>query len=904
MKRSYPYVLILVVLAMLLAACGGDDPTPTPVPAATAVPVEPVATEAPVATEPPAVVVAPTAIPVPTSPLDSMEHVPDPSLVNITWEWQRRDPNANESPNIEVPNPENYTLFFNEDGTFDAKLDCNNGSGSYKTPMPGEIYMELGPTTLAACPDGSLAGEMTSIFGGAVQSYRFEEDGNVLVMMWAAGGPLDYYRNAAAVEEPQLIPPGAIQMDTGDLAESFSWEVVPASAIAQGPGGQGFPAHIVLTFDGESAESAVANQSQRMYIFPTQAYIDLYAASGSTIVADQVSRLEQLIASAPGRTELPESPMPLLPPPASYMDRWVQFADLNFGVGSGVRYVSDSPLRQALGPWTNETTGYYYEGLTTDRNFYVSLYWPESTAQLPNTEADVPPDVMAAATNPDTSAEYQQQVQDTLNALPSNEWAPDLAALDAMVASLTFPTEPEPTLTGITWNWYALTNAAGVTPVEGLSRYTVLFNDDGSANIKADCNQVVATYATEGESITLTLGPTTLAACPLDSLDQQFLQGLEAAEAFGFQNGDLILALGLDAGFMSFTEEEVVNLPAPDAGEATGTVIAPDGIYLRSGPGAEYPPVGTVPFGTTGTIIGVSVDGAWWVVEAPNQEGGQAWVSATYVEAVNAEGVPVVPAPPLPAPPDPLVGALWEWVSTTTPVEQVVVNDPTRYSILFNADGTASIKADCNQVGGSYQTDGSTINIVLGPTTLAACPEDTQDQLYLTSLESAASYFFQDGQLYMDMFADSGTMRFAPAGTVAAPPTDTEPPAGDPETIQFTLTSFGAVGAEQPVLPGTTITALFTPDSVSGSAGCNSYSGARTPVDDYFVIGPVAATQSNCTEPAGIMEQETAYLAGLATVNGYEWVYQDVGGQQVVSAGQLFYTLPDGTPGVMNFVTS
>ena len=53
--------------------------------------------------------------------------------------------------------------------------------------------------------------------------------------------------------------------------------------------------------------------------------------------------------------------MPLLPPPSSFMDRWVQFRDQAFGVGQGVRYVSDSPFRQQIGAWTNETTDYYYE---------------------------------------------------------------------------------------------------------------------------------------------------------------------------------------------------------------------------------------------------------------------------------------------------------------------------------------------------------------------------------------------------------------------------------------------------------------------------------------------------------------------------------------------------------------
>ena len=85
--------------------------------------------------------------------------------------WERRDPNGNQVPEIVIPDPENYTLFFNEDGTFNAKIDCNNGSGAYANKYSGGIFMELGPMTMAACPDGSASSDMVNMFGPA-QSYR------------------------------------------------------------------------------------------------------------------------------------------------------------------------------------------------------------------------------------------------------------------------------------------------------------------------------------------------------------------------------------------------------------------------------------------------------------------------------------------------------------------------------------------------------------------------------------------------------------------------------------------------------------------------------------------------------------------------------------------------------------
>jgi heat shock protein HslJ len=247
-------------------------------------------------------------------------------------------------------------------------------------------------------------------------------------------------------------------------------------------------------------------------------------------------------------------------------------------------------------------------------------------------------------------------------------------------------------------------------------------------------------------------------------------------------------------------------------------------------------------------------------------------------------------------------------------VEQITVSDPTRYTILFNTDGTAAIQADCNQVTAGYTTSGSSISITLGAATLAACPEGSQDQQFTTSLASAAIYFFLEGDLYIDLFADAGTMRFASGAVSGGGDTtggdttggddllDTDSPTGGAEGTTLVLTSFGPTGAEQAVLPGTTITAVFSEGLISGSAGCNTYSAPIVPGDGFFTIGPPAVTFSICTEPEGIMEQETEFLAALVGVNGYEWVSEIENGVERIVSGRLLYTLADGTSGVMNFV--
>ena len=52
----------------------------------------------------------------------------------------------------------------------------------------------------------------------------------------------------------------------------------------------------------------------------------------------------------------------------------------------------------------------------------------------------------------------------------------------------------------------------------------VTFKDDGTVDIKADCNDASGTYTLDGANVTIEVGAATLAACPGDSRSEQFLQ--------------------------------------------------------------------------------------------------------------------------------------------------------------------------------------------------------------------------------------------------------------------------------------------------------------------------------------------------------------------------------------------
>ncbi len=110
--------------------------------------------------------------------------------------------------------------------------------------------------------------------------------------------------------------------------------------------------------------------------------------------------------------------------------------------------------------------------------------------------------------------------------------------------------------------------------------------------------------------------------------------------------------------------------------------------------------------------------------------------------------------------PTAITGIEWEWVSTTTPVEETIVPEPARYTILLEPDGKLRARFDCNRGGGNYElTEGK---LSFGPmmSTRAACPPDSLDAPFMRDLERVTSFFVRGGELYLEMPYDSGTLRF------------------------------------------------------------------------------------------------------------------------------------------------
>ena len=171
-------------------------------------------------------------------------------------------------------------------------------------------------------------------------------------------------------------------------------------------------------------------------------------------------------------------------------------------------------------------------------------------------------------------------------------------------------------------------------------------------------------------------------------------------------------------------------------------------------------------------------------------------------------------------------------------------------------DGKLGGSTGCNQFGASYTQDGDALSIREIVSTQMACgpKADAVELAYLAALERVASWRLEQDQLILADADGRALLRFREASPVGA----------------WTATMFRQRDAVSSVLPGTEITAEFGDDgTLTGSSGCNTYSGTYKTDGAKITISRVGGTEMACDAPDGVMEQEQAYLSALPLAAGY-----------------------------------
>jgi para-nitrobenzyl esterase len=92
-------------------------------------------------------------------------------------------------------------------------------------------------------------------------------------------------------------------------------------------------------------------------------------------------------------------------------------------------------------------------------------------------------------------------------------------------------------------------------------------------------------------------------------------------------------------------------------------------------------------------------------------------------------------------------------------------DDPAKYTIQFNADGSLNARLDCNRGRGTWKSAVAN-QIELGPLALTRmlCPPGSLHDQIVKQWEFVRSYVMRDGRLVLSLMADGGTFEFERAG--------------------------------------------------------------------------------------------------------------------------------------------
>ena len=118
-----------------------------------------------------------------------------------------------------------------------------------------------------------------------------------------------------------------------------------------------------------------------------------------------------------------------------------------------------------------------------------------------------------------------------------------------------------------------------------------------------------------------------------------------------------------------------------------------------------------------------------------------------------------------------LPGSSWQAVAfRSNDDSQPVVRpaDPARYALDLNADGSFSLRLDCNRGNGSWtasqggRATSGQISFGVMATTRAMCPEPAIGDRLERDWPMIRGYLVRDNRLYLSLMADAGTWEFAP----------------------------------------------------------------------------------------------------------------------------------------------
>ncbi len=624
-RKLYPIVALLAVLSLLLGACASPTPVPTEV------------------------VEIPT--PVPTEAPQLLESVSQADLVGVTWQWvggRETTPAAQ----FVVPDPENYTLTFNDDGTLNIRADCNNVLGTY-TLSGDQLTITLGPSTLMACPPDSSADQFLAYLGQAAGvGTGF---GSLVITLADGAGEIFFQRGPAADLSAGLeaVP----QENLVDIL--WQWtalvETQPAAqSVVDDP--QNY--NLVFRDDGTYSAKADCNQLAGTYeLLGTQLTINPGISTLAACAPESKYDLYSgLLARVTGAGTRDGALVLLLDEGAAAME----FTNAGEALVEAPAVVIEGDPAAVLGPpdgvenfdnannWTTFSNACFTTDITGGQlvmtangqpqaacwefswprlgNFYV-----ETTLQMP--QSCNPQDRFGFIFRaPDNDRGYLYGIN-CAGEYTLTIW--DGEATTVLVA---------PTASA------AILNTPGAVNRLGL----MAFDENLSLYMNGVFLETVTDYTY------------------LD--DGRFGYFVRAATESPFTvSYDQLRVWVLEDEFYPPVVTQPlppVDIPEPDANVPTGTARV--NVNVRTGPSMLFPILGTAQQGDSGEILGINPNGSWYAIRVPTTWVGTgiAWSAADFVILTNPTGQP------LPVITPPLLPTLVNFPAPAQFAPQVIMREP------------------------------------------------------------------------------------------------------------------------------------------------------------------------------------------------------------------------------------
>ena len=183
----------------------------------------------------------------------------------------------------------------------------------------------------------------------------------------------------------------------------------------------------------------------------------------------------------------------------------------------------------------------------------------------------------------------------------------------------------------------------------------------------------------------------------------------------------------------------------------------------------------------------------------------------------------------------------------------------TTLTLQLNKNGSATGSDGCNRFSRTYTQKGASLTFKQpGASSMMACPDPitTQATAFAKALATTTGFL-----------SNNNTLILLAGNTILATfVTDSQDlPGTSWEVISYNNSRQAVVG----VLADTEITANFGEREISGDSGCNQYVAGYSVKGRAIEISPAAQTLRFCSEPEGVMEQETAFVMALESAATY-----------------------------------